>query len=80
MKNLKKIDFLLKKLFNMNRTLISKENRNTFNIIKKIIPLKILKFKTNSKVFDIYLIPEKTDSINKTLNALSKFATISISI
>ena len=52
MKNLKKIDFLLKKLFNMNRTLISKENRNTFNIIKKIIPLKILKFKTNSKVFD----------------------------
>ena len=27
---------------------------------------------TNLKVFDIYLIPEKTDSINMTLNALSK--------
>ena len=27
---------------------------------------------TNLKVFDIYLIPEKTESINMTLNALSK--------
>ena len=30
----------------------------------------------NEKVFDIYLIPEKTKSINNSLNALSKFIDI----
>ena len=32
---------------------------------------------TNLKVFDLYIIPEKTDSINNTLNSLSKFIPIS---
>ena len=31
---------------------------------------------TNEKVFDLYLIPEKTKSINNTLNALTKFVEI----
>ena len=31
---------------------------------------------TNEKVFDLYLIPENTKSINNTLNALSKFVDI----
>ena len=31
---------------------------------------------TNLKVFDLYLIPEKTDSINESLNALSNFMPI----
>jgi penicillin-binding protein 2 len=31
---------------------------------------------TNEKVFDLYLIPENTKSINNTLNALSKFIEI----
>ena len=33
----------------------------------------------NEKVFDLYLIPEKTNSINNTLNSLSKFITIDFS-
>ena len=33
----------------------------------------------NEKVFDLYLIPEKTKSINNTLNSLSKFITIDFS-
>ena len=31
---------------------------------------------TNEKVFDLYLIPENTKSINNTLNALNKFVEI----
>ena len=34
---------------------------------------------TNKKVFDLYLIPEKTDSINLTLNALSDYISIDFS-
>ena len=34
---------------------------------------------SNLKVFDLYLIPEKTKSINQTLNSLSKFITITFS-
>ena len=33
----------------------------------------------NEKVFDLYLIPEKTNSINNTLNSLSKFIKIDFS-
>ena len=34
---------------------------------------------TNKKVFDIYIIPEKTNSINLTLNLLSKYIDINFS-
>tara|TARA_Y100001970_G_scaffold242577_1_gene307135 strand:- start:15134 stop:16933 length:1800 start_codon:yes stop_codon:yes gene_type:complete len=34
---------------------------------------------TNQKVFDVYLIPEKTNSINETLNLLSKYIDIKFS-
>ena len=52
MNTLNKIDFLLKKLFNLNRSLISKDNIKTLNYIKKEIPINIIGLKSGTKVFD----------------------------
>jgi len=49
----KKIFLLIEELFLIRRTLASAGNRRTLKKIKSIIPiLKIIKFKTNKKVFD----------------------------
>ena len=59
---------------------LSKKNQIDLEIIfpirGKIFDRNETLIATNEKVFDLYLIPEKTKSINNTLNALSKFINI----
>ena len=62
---------------------LSKNNQIDFEII---LPLRGEIFDrnntllaTNKKVFDLYVIPEKTDSITSTLNALSNYVQIDFS-
>tara|TARA_B110000483_G_scaffold158549_1_gene188144 strand:- start:13099 stop:14418 length:1320 start_codon:yes stop_codon:yes gene_type:complete len=52
MKKYKEIESLLKKLFPLNRGLVSKQNHETLKIIKKKIPIKILSINSGKKVFD----------------------------
>jgi len=47
----RKIDFFLKKLYPINRSLTGKGNRTTLKNLKKIIPLKIKNIKSSSKVY-----------------------------
>ena len=55
----KKIFDLIKRLYPICRSLTGNGNKKTLNIIKKIIPkLKILKFKSGTKVFD-WKIPDE---------------------
>ena len=50
---------LMKRLFNINRSLTGEGNRKTLKIIKKKIrALKILEFKSGKKVFDWIVPPE----------------------
>ena len=50
---------LIKKLYPINRSITGDGNRLTLNIIKKIIPeLKILEYKSGTKVFDWEIPPE----------------------
>ena len=51
-------DILLKKLFPIHRSLISKGNLFTINEIKKIVPLKIINIKSNKRVYD-WKIPKE---------------------
>ena len=46
------IKIFLKKLFPLNRSLVSKKNLETLKIIKKKIPIKILSINSGKKVFD----------------------------
>ena len=50
---------LMKRLFNINRSLTGEGNRKTLKIIKKKIrALRILEFKSGQKVFDWIVPPE----------------------
>ena len=50
---------LMKRLFNINRSLTGDGNRETLRIIKKKVKdLKILEFKSGTKVFDWVVPPE----------------------
>ncbi len=55
---LKIIDNLLKELFPLNRSITGKDNKKTLQIIQSIIPLKIMNFKSGTKVFD-WKIPDE---------------------
>ncbi len=59
---------------------LSKKNQIDLEIIfpirGKIYDRNNIIIATNEKVYDLYLIPENTSSINNTLNALSKFIKI----
>jgi len=57
---IKKIDFYLNKLFNINRSITGPGNRQTLKEIKKIIPIKIKSVKSLQKVFD-WKIPLEWD-------------------
>ena len=48
----------MNKLFPIHRSLMGKGNKDTLNIIKKIIPIKIKNFKSLQKVFD-WQIPKE---------------------
>ena len=49
---------LLNKLYKLNRTLLSDDNLRTLKIIQNEIPIRIHKFKSNTKCFD-WTIPKK---------------------
>ena len=49
MNTIKEIEFLLKKLFPINRGLVTKDNLKTLRLIKKILPIKILSVKILEK-------------------------------
>ena len=49
---------------------------NVFNLYEKIFDRNKVLIANNEKVYDVYIIPENTKSINNTLNALSKFIDI----
>ena len=51
LKNLK-IDFYLKNLFNLNRSLAGEENRKTLSFLNNILKTKIRGFKSGKKVFN----------------------------
>ena len=55
---LKIIDNLLKELFPLNRSITGRDNKKTLQIIQSIIPLKIMNFKSGTKVFD-WKIPDE---------------------
>ena len=50
--NQKKIKKLLNDLYPINRSITGKGYRISLEIIKKIIPFKILTFKTGEKIYD----------------------------
>ena len=58
MNEIKKIDYLLKTLFKLNRSLITPDNNKTLNLIKKEIPIKVLGSKSSEKVYD-WVIPKE---------------------
>ena len=58
MNEIKKIDYLLKTLFKLNRSLITPDNNKTLNLIKKEIPIKMLGSKSSEKVYD-WVIPKE---------------------
>ena len=59
---------------------LSKKNQIDLEIIfplrGKIFDRNSILIADNEKVYDVYLIPENTKSINNTLNSLSKFIDI----
>ena len=54
----KEIDKYLKRLFPINRSITGEGNRKTLKILRELIPLKILDYPTNQKVYD-WTIPKE---------------------
>ena len=54
----KEIDKFLKRLFPITRSITGEGNRKTLKILQEIIPLKILEYPTNQKVYD-WTIPKE---------------------
>ncbi|ALV23651.1 putative Zn-peptidase, M28 family (DUF2172 domain) [Campylobacter iguaniorum] len=54
----KDLDFYLKKLFSINRSITGDANRQTLKILQDIIPLNILEYKSGEKVYD-WTIPDE---------------------
>lgn len=69
MNTIKEIEFLLKKLFPINRGLVTKENLKTLRLIKKILPIKILSVKSGKKVFD-WRVPKEWEITNAFISNL----------
>ena len=63
------IESLLKKLFPINRGLVTKENLKTLRLIKKILPIKILSVKSGKKVFD-WRVPKEWEITNAFISNL----------
>ena len=62
---------------------LSTENQINFDIILplrgEILDRNNILLATNKKVFDLYLVTERTDSVTSTLNALSDYIKIDFS-
>jgi aminopeptidase-like protein len=58
MERVDKIDSYLKRLFPINRSITGEGTRKTLNILKEIIPLKILEYSSGQKVYD-WTIPKE---------------------
>ena len=52
------IDRVLAKLFPINRSLTGEGNRKTFEILREIIPLKMIEYPSGGKVYD-WIIPDE---------------------
>ena len=58
MEQVDQIDSYLKRLFPINRSITGEGVRKTLNILKEIVPLKILEYSTGKKVYD-WTIPKE---------------------
>jgi len=54
----KEMDQLLGRLFPLNRSLTGNGNRITLEILKEIVPLKILEYPSGTEVYDWTIPPE----------------------
>ena len=54
----RKLDILLKTLFDINRSLTGEGNRQTFDLLQEIIPLKVFEYACGTSVYD-WTIPDE---------------------
>jgi len=54
----RKLDILLKTLFDINRSLTGEGNRRTFDLLQEIIPLKVFEYACGTSVYD-WTIPDE---------------------